>query len=72
MRSKYLTFVYGSPVAPIAGYRLSGTIQGVNISLLLDTGAAVTLLHEDTWLKNIPLEGLTILIVRCSNCVGKI
>ena len=35
----------------LAGYRLSGTIHGVNISLLLDTGAAVTLLREDTWLQ---------------------
>ena len=43
------TIVYASPVAPLAGYRLSGT--GVNISLLLDTGAAVTLLREDTWLQ---------------------
>jgi predicted aspartyl protease len=28
---------------------VSGVIGGVEVSLLLDTGAAVTLLREDTW-----------------------
>ena len=43
------TIVYASPVMPMSGYRLSGSVDGVNISLLLDTGAAVTLLRADTW-----------------------
>lgn len=34
---------------PTGGYRLSATINGVRTPLLLDTGAAVTLLHKDTW-----------------------
>ena len=37
------------PVAPTGGYRLSGSIGGEQISWLLDTGAAVTLLREDAW-----------------------
>ena len=43
------TIVYASPVMPMSGYRLSGSVDGVDISLLLDTGAAVTLLRADTW-----------------------
>ena len=31
------------------GYRLSGAVNGAQMSLLLDTGPAVTLLREDTW-----------------------
>ena len=38
-----------SPVTPADGYRLGGSINGVPTSLLLDTGAAVTLIHRDTW-----------------------
>ena len=38
-----------SPVALTRGYRLLGAVNGVQMSLLLDTGAAVTLLREDTW-----------------------
>ena len=41
--------MYVSPVTPTGGYRLSGTLNGTEISLLLDTGAAVTLLRADTW-----------------------
>ena len=37
-------------VSPITGgYRLPGTINGVHVTLLLDTGAAVTLLRQDVW-----------------------
>ena len=36
-----------SPVAPTGGYRLPGTINGVEVALLVDTGAAVTLLCRD-------------------------
>lgn len=43
--------VYASPVTPTSGYRLSGSVGSVDMSLLLDTGAAVTLLREDTWLQ---------------------
>ena len=43
------TIVYASPVMPMSGYRLLGSVDGVNISLLLDTGAAVTLLRADMW-----------------------
>ena len=39
--------VHISPVT--GGYRLTGSINGTNINLLLDTGAAVTLLREDVW-----------------------
>ena len=37
-------------ISPIAGgYRLPGTLSGVEVTLLLDTGAAVTLLRQDVW-----------------------
>ena len=37
-------------VSPITGdYRLPGTVNGIHVTLLLDTGAAVTLLRHDTW-----------------------
>ena len=37
-------------VSPVTGgYRLPGWINGTKLSLLLDTGAAVTLLREDVW-----------------------
>ena len=38
-----------SPVFLTGGYRLWGANNGVRMSWLLDTGAAVTLLREDTW-----------------------
>ena len=38
-----------SPVAPKGGYRLLGAVNAVQLSLLLDTRAAVTLLREDVW-----------------------
>ena len=41
--------VHVSPVVSAGGYRLSGTINGVELSLLLDTGAVVSLLREDAW-----------------------
>ena len=40
---------YVSPISPTGGYRLQGSVNGVNFSLLLDTGATVTLLRKDTW-----------------------
>ena len=43
------TIVYASPVMPMSGYRLSGLVDGIDVSLLLDTGAAATLLRADTW-----------------------
>ena len=38
-----------SPVTCTDGYRVKGSIYGVPMSFLLDTGAAVTLLREDKW-----------------------
>ena len=38
-----------SPASPTGGYRLSGKINGTQVSLLLDTRTAVTLLREDVW-----------------------
>ena len=35
-----------SPVTPTGGY---GTVNGIPMSFLLDTGPAVTLLRQDTW-----------------------
>ena len=40
---------YTLPVHPSSGFRLSGSVNGVGISLLVDTGAAVTLLRLDAW-----------------------
>lgn len=38
-------------VSPITGgYRIPGSIEGVNVTALLDTGAAVTLLRHDLWM----------------------
>ena len=37
------------PTTLTGGYRLSGAVNSPQMSLLLDTGAAVTLLREDTW-----------------------
>ena len=42
-------YVCVSPTILTGGYRLLGAINGAQMSLLLDTGAAVTLLREDTW-----------------------
>ena len=47
--SKAHSCVCVSPVALTGGDRLLGAVNGVQMSLLLDTGAAVTLLREDTW-----------------------
>ena len=41
--------VHSSSVIPTGGYRLSGSVDGVDLSLLLDTGPAVTLLRKDVW-----------------------
>ena len=38
-----------SPISPTGGYQVHCTINGVDVSFLLDTGAAVTLLRKDTW-----------------------
>ena len=37
-----------SPV--VGGYRIAGNICGTSVTLLLDTGAAVTLLWHDVWM----------------------
>ena len=44
-------YVCVSPTTLTGGYRLSGAVNGAQMSLLLDTGAAVTLLREDTWVR---------------------
>lgn len=37
-------------ISPVTGgYRLQGTVNGVGVTLLVDTGAAVTLLRKDVW-----------------------
>lgn len=41
--------MYASPVDSTGGYHVVGSVDGVQVSLLLDTGAAVTVLREDTW-----------------------
>lgn len=46
---KVQTLISISPIS--GGYRLPGQIGGVPITLLLDTGAAVTLLRQDVWAK---------------------
>ena len=38
-----------SPVVSAGGFRLMGAVNGAQVSSLLDTGAAVTLLRDDTW-----------------------
>ena len=38
-----------SPISPVGGYRLDDAINGVWVSLLVDTGASVTLLRKDAW-----------------------
>ena len=38
-----------SLVTPTGGLRVDGSINGVTMSFLVDTGAAVTLLRKDTW-----------------------
>ena len=37
-----------SPV--VGGYRIAGNVCGTSVTLLLDTGAAVTLLRHDVWM----------------------
>ena len=48
--------IYISPVMPTGGYRMAGAINGIEMSLLLDTGAAVTLLQEEAWSRVIAKE----------------
>ena len=38
-----------SLVTPTGGYMVGGQIQGHAIALLIDTGAAVTLVRKDAW-----------------------
>ena len=42
--------LYCSPASPTSVYRLPEKVSGTQVSLLLDMGAAVTLLHEDVWI----------------------
>ena len=37
--------------SPTGGYRIEAIVNGIETSLLLDTGAAVSLIREDTWLR---------------------
>ena len=37
--------------SPTGGYRIEAIVNGIDTSLLLDTGAAVSLIREDTWLR---------------------
>ena len=36
-------------VNPTGGYRISGKVNGVSASFLVDTGASVTLIRDDIW-----------------------
>ena len=38
-----------SPVSLVGSYHLDGAVNGVRVSLLMDTGASVTLLQKDAW-----------------------
>ena len=40
-----------SPIVSAGGHYLSARINNADFSLLLDTGAVVTLLHQDTWIR---------------------
>ena len=44
-------WVHSSSVILTVGHRLSRSVDGVDLSLLLDTGSAVTLLHKDVWVQ---------------------
>ena len=37
--------------SPTGGYRIEAIVNGIDTSLLLDTGAAVSLIREDIWLR---------------------
>ena len=37
------------PVSRVGGYQLPGRVSGVDLTFLIDTGTAVTLLREDVW-----------------------
>lgn len=45
------TIMYVSTVTPTGSYHLARLVGTVDVSFLLHTGAAVTLLWEDTWLQ---------------------
>jgi hypothetical protein len=60
--------VHVSPVT--GGYRLTGSINGTNINLLLDTGAAVTLLRENVWKQLAPKPPTLEPWPYCSKCGG--
>ena len=54
LSSKDHTFTPTVPVSLVTatgGFRVNETIIGVQTSLLLDTGAAVTLLQKDAWVR---------------------
>ena len=38
-------------VNPASAYHVVGSINGISIKFMLDTGAAVSLINEDTWNK---------------------
>ena len=45
----HLPNVSTSVVTPTGGYKVTGTINGHATALLVDTGAAVTLVRKDVW-----------------------
>ena len=46
---------YASPACP-SGFHLTGSLNWVAVSMLVDTGAAATLLQLDVWEQQLPLE----------------
>ena len=40
---------YTSPVSLLSGFRLTASLNGVGVSMLVDTGSAVSLLRLDVW-----------------------
>jgi hypothetical protein len=47
---EYLKVLTDTVISPVTGgYQLPGCVNGLDVALLLDTGAAVTLLRQDVW-----------------------
>ena len=45
-------------VNPASAYHVVGSIDGMSIKFMLDTGAAVSLINEDTW-NNLTIKPLS-------------
>jgi hypothetical protein len=61
------------PASAVGGYKLSNRISGINLTLLLDTGAAVTLLRKEAWeriLKNSPIKAPDLIPKQSLELVG--